>query len=81
MSDIALRSAPRPNRFDAFANWLRQMRSALSVPAPHARYLPDCYLRDIGLRRCEIARAVDEGSARIGLLDLGWQTPRRRDDI
>ena len=76
MSEIALRSAPRGRRAAAVLDWLRQMRAALSVPPPLAGHLPGEHLRDVDLRREEIRRAVDRGTARLGLLDLGWQEPR-----
>jgi hypothetical protein len=50
----------------------------LAVPTPFASYLPAFYLRDIGLRSDQIARSVNEGGMRLGLLDLGWQSPRPR---
>lgn len=81
MSDIVLGNAPRDSRIATLRAWLRQMRAALAVPSPLAGYLPDRYLRDIDLRRSEIQQAVDRDSTRLGLLDLGWQQPRRRQDF
>jgi hypothetical protein len=77
MSDIAITS-PRTHAFDWPSSWIRWVRAVLAVPTPFASYLPAFYLRDIGLRSDQIARSVNEGGMRLGLLDLGWQSPRPR---
>lgn len=78
MSVIALKSQPlRPSRIQPVLDWLRQARVAASLPLQNAEALSDSYLRDIGLRREDVARPVAEAPQRLGLLDLGWQAPRR----
>ena len=78
MSAIVLKSQPlRPSRIQPVLDWLRQARIAASLPLQNAEALSDSYLRDIGLRREDVARTVSQAPQRLGLLDLGWQAPRR----
>ena len=57
-------------------DWLRHARIAINLPPQDSGYLSDAHLRDIGLRRTDIARSVSDAPQRLGLLDLGWQPPR-----
>lgn len=66
---------PRPLR--PLFDWLRQMRVALSLPAQDTDCLTEHYRRDTGIARKDIAKAVDADLGRLGLLDIGWQQPRR----
>lgn len=78
MSAIVVKSQPlRPSRIQPVFDWLRQARVAASLPLQNAEALSDSYLRDIGLRREDVARKVTEAPQRLGLLDLGWQSPQR----
>ena len=76
---IALFKAPaaRPSRLQPILDWLRHAKVALALPAQDADRLSDHYLADIGAERPDIARAVDQEIGRLGLLDIGWQQPRR----
>lgn len=67
---------PARNRLRPVLDWLRHARIALEQ-AHEARPLPAHLLTDIGETPTDIARAVDHDVARLGLLDLGWQQPRR----
>ncbi|RWA68299.1 hypothetical protein EN836_30020 [Mesorhizobium sp. M1C.F.Ca.ET.193.01.1.1] len=58
-------------------DWLRQARVAARLPHESIEELSDDLLRDIGAERRDVARAVDRNLGRIGLLDTGWQHPRR----
>ncbi|RUW32798.1 MULTISPECIES: hypothetical protein [unclassified Mesorhizobium] len=58
-------------------DWLRQARVAARLPNESIEDLSDDLLRDIGAERRDVARAVDRELGRIGLLDTGWQKPRR----
>ncbi|CAM5427086.1 hypothetical protein ACHMW4_14445 [Mesorhizobium sp. UC22_110] len=78
MSAIVLKSQPlRPSRIQPVLDWLRQARVAASLPLQNAEALSDSHLRDVGLRPEDVARTVTEAPQRLGLLDLGWQTPRQ----
>ncbi|MBN9232625.1 MULTISPECIES: hypothetical protein [Phyllobacteriaceae] len=77
MSAIVLKSeVARPNRIRPLLDWLRHARIAINLPPQDSGYLSDAHLRDIGLRRTDIARSVSDAPQRLGLLDLGWQPPR-----
>lgn len=77
MSALVLKSElVRPNRIRPLLDWLRHARIAISLPPQDSGHLSDAHLRDIGLRRVDIARKVSEAPQRLGLLDLGWQPPR-----
>ncbi|KRB20863.1 MULTISPECIES: hypothetical protein [Mesorhizobium] len=80
MSHIALHPActARPARLSAIRDWLRQARVAINLPHQNVEDLSDHQLRDIGAGRKDIARAMDREIGRLGLLDIGWQQPRRR---
>jgi hypothetical protein len=78
MSDFALRTFPaRGGGLRSVLDWLRQARVAarLADQPPLHRDAP--FLADVGLSADQIGRAVDRGSAEIGLLGLGWQQPGR----
>ena len=79
MSTAVLRTTfVQPSRLQPVFDWLRQMRAAPNVPAPQdAAELSDHYRRDTGIAQKDIARAVDADLGRLGLLDIGWQQPRR----
>ena len=82
MSEIALKprtalKSPVPHWLRATIDWLRQARVALRVPHESIENLSDSQLRDIGGERRDIAKAMDRELGRIGLLDTGWQQPRR----
>lgn len=79
MSTVVLKSetsAPS-SQFHSVLDWLRQVKVALSLPAPAALHLPDRYLDDINVSRRDVAGEIERGVERLGLLDLGWQQPRR----
>ncbi len=79
MSAIVMKSRPlRPSRIQPVLDWLRQARIAASLPLQNAEALSDAYLRDLGLRREDVARTVTEAPQRLGLLDLGWQAPQHQ---
>ncbi|TPM35233.1 hypothetical protein FKO01_14160 [Mesorhizobium sp. B2-3-3] len=79
MSHIALHPAyaPRPGWLSSVRDWLRQARVAVSLPHQNVEDLSDRQLRDIGAARKDIVRAMDREIGRLGLLDIGWQQPRR----
>ncbi|TPM91386.1 hypothetical protein [Mesorhizobium sp. B2-1-3A] len=80
MSHVALHPAytARSARLSAIRDWLRQARVAVNLPHQNVEDLSDRQLRDIGAGRTDIARAMDREIGRLGLLDIGWQQPRRR---
>ncbi|MGX7875723.1 hypothetical protein ACVDG5_026095 [Mesorhizobium sp. ORM6] len=80
MSHIALHPAyaARQAWLSAVRDWLRQARVAINLPHQNVEDLSDRQLRDIGAGRKDIARAMDREMGRLGLLDVGWQQPRRR---
>ena len=79
MSAIVMKSRPlRPSRIQPVLDWVRQARIAASLPLQNAEALSDAYLRDVGLRREDVARTVTEAPQRLGLLDLGWQAPQHQ---
>ncbi|TJV02431.1 MAG: hypothetical protein E5Y02_29105 [Mesorhizobium sp.] len=71
--------AARPARLAAIRAWLRQARVAINLPHQNVENLSDRQLRDIGAGRKDIARAMDREMGRLGLLDIGWQQPRRKE--
>lgn len=79
MSHIALHPAyaARPSWLSAVRDWLRQTRVAVNLPHQNVEDLSDRQLRDIGAARTDISRAMDRETGRLGLLDIGWQQPRR----
>ncbi|MER9964302.1 hypothetical protein NKJ72_25780 [Mesorhizobium sp. M0045] len=79
MSDIALRSVIlRATWLRAMLDWFRYARIAANLPYENVEDLSDRQLRDIGGERKDIARAMDRELGRLGLLDTGWQLPRKR---
>ena len=84
MSDITLKSCTpleSPSGLTLWLrsarDWLRQARIAARLPSGSVEDLSDSQLRDIGAERRDIAKAMDRELGRIGLLDSGWQCPRR----
>ncbi|TPM30111.1 hypothetical protein [Mesorhizobium sp. B2-3-4] len=79
MSHIALDPAyiARPGWLSAVRDWLRQARVAVNLPHQNVEDLSERQLRDIGAARKDVAKAMDRELGRIGLLDIGWQQPRR----
>ncbi|TIQ32766.1 MAG: hypothetical protein E5X48_25310 [Mesorhizobium sp.] len=84
MTEIALKSNTAPKSrsgttlwLRAAIDWLRQARIAARLPNESVEDLSDSQLRDIGAKRRDIAKAMDRELGRIGLLDAGWQQPRR----
>jgi uncharacterized protein YjiS (DUF1127 family) len=61
----------------AVLDWFRHARVAISIPRHDVEDLSDRALKDIGAERKDIARAMDRELGRSGLLDIGWQQPRR----
>ncbi|PBB29140.1 hypothetical protein EOA60_20475 [Mesorhizobium sp. M1A.F.Ca.IN.020.06.1.1] len=58
-------------------DWLRQARVAARLSDESVEDLSDCQLRDIGVERRDVAKAMNRELGRIGLLDAGWQQPKR----
>lgn len=84
MSEIALKSCTTLERSSGFTlwlrsarDWLRQARVAATLPGESIEDLSDRDLRDVGGRRRDVTKAMDRELGRIGLLDIGWQAPRR----
>lgn len=78
MTHIALRLGNvQPNRLNAVFEWLRQAKVAASLPRQDIEDLSDRQLRDIGAHRKDVSRALDREVGRLGLLDIGWQRPRK----
>ncbi len=78
MSIIVLNSpAARSNWLHAATDWLRQAKVAITLPRQDVEDLSDRQLRDIGAKRKDVTRAVDRELGRLGLLDIGWQQPKR----
>jgi hypothetical protein len=69
--------AARPAWLIAVTDWLRHMKAAASIPLENVEDLPDRALKDVGGERKDIKRAMDRELGRLGLLDIGWQQPRR----
>jgi hypothetical protein len=79
MSHIVLTSpAPKSIWLHEVLDWLRHMKVAANIPLESVEDLSDRQLRDIGGERKDIARAMDRELGRLGLLDVGWQRPRRK---
>ncbi|MER8826290.1 hypothetical protein NKH73_05025 [Mesorhizobium sp. M0938] len=84
MSHIALKSpSARPIWLRAAIEWFHHARIAInlprepSLPRENVEDLSDRQLRDIGAERKDVARAMDQELGRLGLLDIGWQKPKR----
>jgi hypothetical protein len=84
MSHIALSpTAVPPVWLRAVLDWFRHAKIAVNLPhEPNLPYenvedLSDRQLRDIGAERKDVARAMDRELGRLGLLDIGWQRPRK----
>jgi len=74
--------APSPVWLRAVLDWLRHARVAVRLAHQDVAHqdvedLSDRQLRDIGAERRDVARAMDRELGRLGLLDIGWQPPRR----
>ncbi|TGV10896.1 hypothetical protein EN816_24950 [Mesorhizobium sp. M8A.F.Ca.ET.173.01.1.1] len=80
MSHIVLHPAyiARPSWLSAARDWLRQARVAINLAHQDVEDLSDRQLRDIGVARKDIAKAMDRETGRLGLLDIGWQRNRKR---
>ncbi|WP_254020599.1 hypothetical protein, partial [Mesorhizobium escarrei] len=68
----------RPAWLHATLDWFRHAKVAVNIPQENVEDLPDRQLRDIGAERKDVARAMDRELGRLGLLDIGWQRPRKR---
>lgn len=80
MSIITLNSpVARPAWLTETLDWLRHARVAINLAHQNVEDLSDRQLRDVGARRKDIARAMDREMGRLGLLDIGWQQPKRRE--
>jgi hypothetical protein len=84
MSEIVLKSCTpleSPSGFTLWLrsarDWLRQALVAARLPQASVEDLSDSQLLDIGAERRNISKAMDRELGRIGLLDTGWQRPRR----
>ncbi|MET3596993.1 hypothetical protein ABID26_006417 [Mesorhizobium shonense] len=84
MTEIVLKSCTTQESPSGFTlwlrsarDWLRQARVATRLPNESVEDLPDSQLRDIGAERRNVTKAMDRELGRIGLLDAGWQRPRR----
>ena len=84
MSEIAVKACTTLESSSGFTlwlrsarDWLRQARVAATLTVESVEDLSDRDLRDVGGRRYDIAKAMDRELGRIGLLDIGWQPPRR----
>ncbi|PAQ06043.1 hypothetical protein [Mesorhizobium temperatum] len=79
MSHIALSSETiRPAWLRAVSDWFRHAKIAINLPHENVEDLPDRQLRDIGAERKDVAHVMDRELGRLGLLDIGWQRPRKR---
>lgn len=76
-TDVLKTPFAQPARLQPVMDWFRQMKAALNVPAQDFGCLTEHYRRDTGIAGKEIAKAVDADLGRLGLLDIGWQQPRR----
>ncbi|PTE07997.1 hypothetical protein [Mesorhizobium helmanticense] len=84
MSHIVLKSpSAGPVWLRAAIEWLHHAKIAInlrpehSLPRENIEDLSDRQLRDIGAERKDVARAMDRELGRLGLLDIGWQLPRK----
>ncbi|RWK58530.1 hypothetical protein [Mesorhizobium sp.] len=78
MSHIALSSETiRPAWLRAVSDWFRHAKIAINLPHENVEDLPDRQLRDIGAERKDVAHVMDRELGRLGLLDIGWQRPRK----
>ncbi|GAA4123614.1 hypothetical protein ACFFTN_07855 [Aminobacter aganoensis] len=77
-TDVLKATFVQPARLQPVFDWFRQMRAALNVPVQDASELSEHYRRDTGIAKQDIAKAVDADLGRLGLLDIGWQQPRRQ---
>ncbi|PDQ17457.1 hypothetical protein CN311_29970 [Mesorhizobium sanjuanii] len=84
MSHIVLKSSfAEPVWLRAAIEWFRHAKIALNLPLKSNQQhedvedLSDRQLRDIGAERKDVARAMDRELGRLGLLDIGWQKPRK----
>jgi uncharacterized protein YjiS (DUF1127 family) len=78
MSHITLSSETiRPAWLRATLDWFRYAKVAVNLPHEKVEDLPDRQLRDIGAERKDVAHVMDRELGRLGLLDIGWQRPRK----
>lgn len=83
MSHIVLNEpVSTPAWLSAVLDWFRHARVAIrlarhDIAHQNVENLSDRQLRDIGAERRDVARAMDRELGRLGLLDIGWQKPRR----
>ncbi|UVC16479.1 hypothetical protein [Mesorhizobium onobrychidis] len=85
MSHIVLKSpAAGPIWLRAAIEWFRHAKIAVNLlrepkpPHESIENLSDRQLLDIGVERKDVARAMDRELGRLGLIDIGWQRPRRK---
>lgn len=76
-TDVFKAPFAQPNPLKPLVDWLRQMRAALRLPAQPSGCLTEHYRRDTGIACRDVGHAVDADLGRLGLLDIGWQQPRR----
>lgn len=77
-TDVLKATFVQPARLQPVFDWFRQMSAALKLPAEDFGCLTEHYRRDTGIASKDIAKAVDAELGRLGLLDIGWQQPRRQ---
>lgn len=84
MSHIVLKSpAAGPTWLHAAIEWFHHAKIAVTLPHEPSLWhenvedLSDRQLRDIGAERKDVTRAMDRELGRLGLLDIGWQKPRK----
>ena len=80
-TDVCKAPYIQPNRLQPLSDWLRQMKASLNLPPQEFGCLTEHYRRDTGIPCKDIAKAVDADLGRLGLLDIGWQQPRRHNRI
>jgi uncharacterized protein YjiS (DUF1127 family) len=70
---------PKPVHRNALASlvrWLRHVQQKAHYEKA-LRTLPERQLQDIGIDPRQFVRSADTEVERLGLLDIGWQQPRR----
>lgn len=77
-TDVFKAHYAQPSRLQPIIDWLRQMRAAMGAPVQDFGCLTEHYRRDSGVVCKDVSRAVDADLGRLGLLDIGWQQPRRQ---
>lgn len=76
-TDVLKTPYAQPARLQPVMDWFRHMKAALNAPAQDFGCLTEHYRRDTGIACKDITKAVDSDLGRLGLLDIGWQQPRR----